>query len=73
MNEKTQLEAMVGKSHESQLIMFLTGPGCSGKSKIVKGLLQYGKQYCMNLEVPFTEKNYTYYCVFRSGSHAGKW
>ena len=54
--EKLLLEAMVGKSHQLQLLMFLTGPGGSGKSEIVKGVLQYGKEYCTNLEVPFTER-----------------
>ena len=55
-HERKQLEKMAGQSHLDQLIMFLTGPGGSGKSEIVNGVLLYAKEYCSNLEVPFTEK-----------------
>ena len=36
--------------------MFLTGPGGSGKSAIVKQLLRYGELFCSNIKQPFTRR-----------------
>jgi hypothetical protein len=41
---------------EGELILFLTGPGGSGKSEITKELLLYAKEFCENLGCAFTEK-----------------
>ena len=52
---KQLLQEMVGKPAQTgQLIMFLTGPGGSGKSRIIHELLRYGQQFCSNLDQPFT-------------------
>ena len=52
---KQLLQEMVGKPAKTgQLIMFLTGPGGSGKSRIIHELLRYGQQFCSNIEQPFT-------------------
>jgi thymidine kinase len=46
---------MVGKpSKMGQLIMFLTGPGGSGKSEIINQLLSYAEKFCYNIQQPFT-------------------
>ena len=46
---------MVGKpSKTGQLIMFLTGPGGSGKSRIISELLSYAEKFCSNIQQPFT-------------------
>jgi hypothetical protein len=36
--------------------MFLTGPGGSGKSRVIKEVLAYANEFCMNLKVPFTTR-----------------
>jgi Helitron helicase-like domain at N-terminus/PIF1-like helicase len=41
---------------QSQVIMFLTGPGGSGKSRVIEEVLSYAKEFCMMLEVPFTSR-----------------
>jgi len=54
-NIRKDLESVnpkVGK----QLICFLTGAGGSGKSNIIKGIIEYGKQLCKNLGVEFTKR-----------------
>ena len=48
---------MVGKpSKNGQLIMFLTGPGGSGKSEVINELLRYAQKFCSNIQQPFTKK-----------------
>ena len=39
-----------------QLVMFLTGPGGSGKSEIIKELLAYSEQFCSAIQQPFTKR-----------------
>ena len=52
---KKVLQQMVGKpSKTGQLIMFVTGPGGSGKSEIINELLRYAEKFCSNLNQPFT-------------------
>ena len=56
---KRLLKEMVGRpadNDKGQLIMFLTGPGGSGKSAIVKQLLRYGELFCSNIKQPFTRR-----------------
>ena len=54
---KRLLTEIVGRPAEKgQLIMFLTGPGGSGKSAIVKQLLQYAQLFCSNIKQPFTRR-----------------
>jgi Cdc6-like AAA superfamily ATPase len=53
-NHKRSLLDMV--DNRTQLIMFLTGPGGSGKSRVINEVLTYAKEYCMNLKVPFTTR-----------------
>jgi energy-coupling factor transporter ATP-binding protein EcfA2 len=43
-------------SPNGQLIMFLTGPGGSGKSEIIKELLAYVEQFCSAIQQPFTKR-----------------
>ena len=53
---KKLLEAMVRlKTKDKQLIMFLTGPGGSGKSEVIKTLLEYAQEYCSMIKCQFTE------------------
>ena len=48
---------MVGiRGQEKQLILFLTGPGGSSKSKVIKTLLDYRQQYSSTIKQPFTEQ-----------------
>jgi len=52
---KKLLRQMIGQPAKiGQLIMFITGPGGSGKSEIINQLLVYGQQFCSNIEQPFT-------------------
>ena len=52
---KRLLNDLVGKpAATGQLIMFLSGPGGSGKSEVINQLLLYGQQYCANIQQPFT-------------------
>ena len=54
---KKFLQRMVGKpSKTGQLVMFVTGPGGSGKSEVIKELLRYGEQFCSNIQQPFTKR-----------------
>ena len=36
--------------------MFLTGPGGSGKSQVIKAICTYSKAYCVELELPFDRR-----------------
>ena len=38
-----------------KLRLFLDGAGGSGKSEVLKEVLRYAKDFCMNLQVPFTK------------------
>ena len=38
-----------------QLVLFLDGPGGSGKSTVIKEVLRYGSQFCKNIQYPFNE------------------
>ena len=54
---KTILTEMVGKpAKKGQLIMFLTGPGGSGKSEVINQLLVYCREFCNNIDRPFTSR-----------------
>jgi hypothetical protein len=50
--ESESINPKVGK----QLICFLTGAGGSGKSNMIKGIIECGKQFCKNLKVEFTKQ-----------------
>ena len=51
------LREMLGTSIKNQqLLMFVTGPSGSGKSKIIKELVAYGKKYCNSIRQPFTQQ-----------------
>jgi hypothetical protein len=54
-NIKKDLEAVNSKVGK-QLICFLTGAGGSGKSNIIKGIVEYGKDFCKGLGVGFTKR-----------------
>ena len=54
---KKLLKEMVGRAAETgQLVMFITGPGGSGKSEIINELLAYAQEYCANIQQPFTRR-----------------
>jgi hypothetical protein len=40
---------------KKQLLLFLDGPGGSGKSTIIKEVLRYGSEFCKNIQYPFNE------------------
>jgi hypothetical protein len=50
---KVELQALCHK--KEQLVMFLDGPGGSGKSFIIKEVLDYAKNFCQKITFPFTE------------------
>jgi len=63
---KSLLKKMAGKAgDDEQLIMFLSGPGGSGKSEVILEFLKYCEQYCANIEQPFTQR--TVLVTARSG------
>jgi hypothetical protein len=47
------LKAMNGQSN---LCLFLTGAGGSGKSYVIEHVLSYANEYCDNIAVPFTDR-----------------
>jgi hypothetical protein len=49
----------IGGDCTKQTLMFLTGPGGSGKSEVIKAVLGYASAYCNNLGVPFTRRTIT--------------
>jgi len=49
---KTNLKNMGGKS---QLLMFMTGPGGSGKSRVIDAVTCYARHFCDHLNVTFDE------------------
>ena len=52
---KHMLSLLVGQPAQQQsLILFLTGPGGSGKSEIITQVLSYAKEFCMHIQQPFT-------------------
>jgi ATP-dependent exoDNAse (exonuclease V) alpha subunit len=50
---KVELHKLVHK--KEQLVMFLDGPGGSGKSFIMKEVVHYAKHFCQEIAFPFTE------------------
>ena len=40
---------------KKQLLLFMDGPGGSGKSTIIKEVLRYGSEFCKNIQYPFNE------------------
>ena len=52
VNEKTKLEQLVEsqRMNSNQLILFLHGPGGSGKSTIIDLVLAYAEEYCKMYE-----------------------
>ena len=48
VNEKTRLEQLVEthRMNSNQLILFLHGPGGSGKSTVIDLILAYAEEYC---------------------------
>lgn len=51
--EKKKLFKCGGK--KQTLRLFLDGPGGSGKSEVLKEVLRYARDFCTNLQVPFTK------------------
>ena len=52
-NQKALLESLNAKS---QLVMFVSGAGGTGKSKVIDHVVSYAKEYCENISVPFTDR-----------------
>ena len=46
----------IGGDRNKQLLMFLSGPGSSGKSEVIKALMGYARAFCENLGVAFTRR-----------------
>ena len=53
---KRQLKAISGMGSSTQLIMFLTGPGGSGKTRIINAVLAYAKGFCKELNYLFDKR-----------------
>ena len=59
VNEKSRLEQLVEsqRMNSNQLILFLHGPGGSGKSTVIDLVLAYAEEYCkMYEEFVFTSR-----------------
>jgi hypothetical protein len=41
---------------EGQMIMFLTGPGGSGKTKVINSVLSYAKRFCEQMQYAFDKR-----------------
>jgi len=50
--QKRTLKDLGGKE---QLLMFMTGPGGSGKSRVIDAVICYGRHFCQELKVTFDE------------------
>lgn len=53
--EQLKLERLSG-TREEQLIMFLTGAGGSGKSRVISQVMSYGHGFCKRLGVVFNKR-----------------
>ena len=46
-------------NHDGQFVAFLSGPGGTGKSKVINSVLQYCKAVCDQAQIPFTKRTIT--------------
>ena len=58
LKQKKEIEEMIGGNLAKQLLMFLDGPGGSGKSKVIREVLKYAFLFCTNLGTTFSKKLY---------------
>jgi hypothetical protein len=47
---------MSGMGHKQQLIMFMTGAGGSGKTRVINAVLMYAKGFCKELQYVFDKR-----------------
>jgi type II secretory pathway predicted ATPase ExeA len=50
------LKDISGMSNTTQLIMFMTGPGGSGKTRVINAVLAYAKGLCKELNYMFDKR-----------------
>lgn len=43
-------------NEKKKLVLFLTGAGGTGKSKVIQEVLLYCQEYCEQIQVPFTDR-----------------
>jgi hypothetical protein len=55
-NLKSQLKALSGMKNTQQLILFMTGPGGSGKTRVINAVLAYSKGFCKALNYIFDKR-----------------
>ena len=53
---RKQLKQLAGMRNEKQLIMFLTGAGGSGKTRVINSVLAYAKGFCKTLDYVFDKQ-----------------
>jgi hypothetical protein len=53
---KSRLKALSGMRNAKQLILFLTGPGGSGKMRVINAVLAYSKGFCKELKYVFDKR-----------------
>ena len=53
---KTLTQELRRLGGKEQLIMFMTGPGGSGKTRVINALLHYAESFCSELNVKFTNR-----------------
>jgi len=53
---KSKLRKMTGMRQHDQLIMFLTGAGGSGKTRVINAVLVYAKGFCKELHYVFDKR-----------------
>ena len=73
LKQKKEIEEMIGENLAKQLLMFLDGPGGSGKSKVIREVLKYAFFFCTNLGTTFSKKNYIGYCCIWCCCYTHQW
>ena len=53
---RKKLEKMTGMRKQKQLIMFMTGAGGSGKTKVINAVMAYAKGFCKELNYMFDKR-----------------
>lgn len=53
-NGLLELRGLPGHNGNKRVVMFLTGPGGSGKSHVIHNIMEYAKRYTLRIGQPFT-------------------
>jgi hypothetical protein len=53
---RNKLKKMTGMKNQQQLIMFMTGAGGSGKTKVINAVMLYAKRFCQTIGYEFDKR-----------------